>query len=92
MLAHDTPSKLAAARGLHRAQRQANLFIKIPGTAKGLPAIKEAIFAGVPLNVTLLFSREQYAAAAAPSACCGPAPAPRIRASDTLYVEALAAP
>ena len=41
-----------------------NLFIKIPGTKEGLPAIEEAIFAGVPINVTLLFSREQYLAAA----------------------------
>ena len=64
MLAHDTPSTLAAARGLHRRSGKPNLFIKIPGTAEGLPAIEEAIFAGVPVNVTLLFSREQYVAAA----------------------------
>ena len=44
--------------------RAAELFIKIPGTKQGLPAIEEAIFAGVPINVTLLFSREQYLAAA----------------------------
>jgi transaldolase len=46
-----------------RANR-ANLLIKIPGTKQGLPAIEEAIFAGIPVNVTLLFSREQYLAAA----------------------------
>ena len=48
---------------MRRAQRP-NLFIKIPGTKEGLPAIEEAIFAGVPVNVTLLFSREHYVAAA----------------------------
>jgi transaldolase len=65
LLAHNTASTLAAARGLHRRSGKANLFIKIPGTAEGLPAIEAAIFAGVPVNVTLLFSREQYVAAAA---------------------------
>src|ERR1700758_3159568 len=64
LLAHDTTSTLAAVRGLHRRSGKPNLFIKIPGTAEGLPAIEEAIFAGVPVNVTLLFSREQYLAAA----------------------------
>src|SRR6201981_141944 len=64
LLAHDTKSTLAAARDLHRRGGKPNLFIKIPGTAEGLPAIEEAIFAGVPVNVTLLFSREQYVAAA----------------------------
>ncbi|MGA3044375.1 MAG: transaldolase [Bryobacteraceae bacterium] len=64
LLAHDTPSTLAAAKDLHARGGQANLFIKIPGTAEGLPAIEESIFAGVPVNVTLLFSREQYVAAA----------------------------
>src|ERR1700761_6430833 len=64
LLAYDTASTSTAARELHaRAQRQ-NLFIKIPGTKEGLPAIEESIFAGVPVNVTLLFSREQYVAAA----------------------------
>ena len=57
-------STLAAARNLHQRGGQPNLFIKIPGTAEGLPAIEAAIFAGVPVNVTLLFSREQYLAAA----------------------------
>ncbi len=64
LLAHDTASTLAAAKGLHARAGQSNLFIKIPGTKEGLPAIEEAIFAGIPVNVTLLFSREQYAAAA----------------------------
>src|SRR5712691_3317543 len=64
LLAHDTDSTLAAARELHRRGGKPNLFIKIPGTAEGLPAIEAATFAGVPVNVTLLFSREQYVAAA----------------------------
>jgi transaldolase len=64
LLAHDTKSTLAAAIDLHRRAGKPNLFIKIPGTTEGLPAIEEAIFAGVPVNVTLLFSREQYVAAA----------------------------
>jgi transaldolase len=64
MIAHDTASTIAAAKQLHgRAARQ-NLFIKIPGTKEGLPAIEEAIFAGIPINVTLLFSSDQYSAAA----------------------------
>ena len=64
LLAHDTAGTLAAARALHARAGRPNLFIKIPGTKEGLPAIEEAIFAGVPINVTLLFSREQYVAAA----------------------------
>jgi transaldolase len=64
LLAHDTDSTLAAARDLHRRGGKPNLFIKIPGTPEGLPAIEAAIFAGTPVNVTLLFSREQYVAAA----------------------------
>jgi transaldolase len=64
LLAHDTNATLAAARALHQRAGKPNLFIKIPGTAEGLPAIEAAIFAGVPINVTLLFSREQYLAAA----------------------------
>ena len=64
LLAHDTNSTLAAARNLHQRGGKPNLFIKIPGTPEGLPAIEAAIFAGVPVNVTLLFSREQYTAAA----------------------------
>jgi len=64
LLAHDTKSTLAAAKDLHDRAGRPNLFIKIPGTKEGLPAIEEAIFAGVSVNVTLLFSREQYLAAA----------------------------
>jgi transaldolase len=64
LLAHDTASTLAAAKDLHGRACLSNLFIKIPGTKEGLPAIEEAIFAGIPINVTLLFSREQYVAAA----------------------------
>ncbi len=64
LLAHDTAGTLAAAKALHARAERPNLFIKIPGTKEGLPAIEEAIFAGVPVNVTLLFSREQYIAAA----------------------------
>ena len=63
-LAYDTASTVAAARDLHARAQRPNLFIKIPGTAEGVPAIEEAIFAGVPVNVTLLFSREHYLAAA----------------------------
>ena len=64
LLAHDTNSTLAAAKDLHRRAGRPNLLIKIPGTAEGLPAIEEAIFAGIPINVTLLFSDKQYFAAA----------------------------
>jgi transaldolase len=64
LLAHDTVSTLAAAKELHSRAARPNFLIKIPGTNEGLPAIEEAIFAGVPVNVTLLFSREHYLAAA----------------------------
>ena len=64
LLAYDTRSTLAAAKELCARADRRNLFIKIPGTKEGLPAIEEAIFAGVPVNVTLLFSREHYLAAA----------------------------
>jgi transaldolase len=64
LLAHDAQHTLAAARDLAHRGRKPNLFIKIPGTKEGLPAIEAAIFAGVPVNVTLLFSREQYVDAA----------------------------
>ena len=64
LLAYDTATTLAAAKELHARAGRPNLLIKIPGTKEGLPAIEEAIFAGVPINVTLLFSREQYVAAA----------------------------
>jgi transaldolase len=64
LLARDTAKTLSAAKDLHARAGRPNVFIKIPGTEEGLPAIEEAIFAGVPVNVTLLFSREQYVAAA----------------------------
>jgi transaldolase len=63
-LAHDASATLAAAKDLHARAGRPNLFIKIPGTKEGLPAIEEAIFAGIPINVTLLFSREHFVAAA----------------------------
>jgi len=64
LLAHDTASTIAATKSLHARAGRPNLLMKIPGTKEGLPAIEEAIFAGVPVNVTLLFSREHYVAAA----------------------------
>jgi transaldolase len=64
LLAYDTAQTLAAARMLHTKAGRPNLFIKIPGTREGLPAIEEAIFQGIPINVTLLFSTQQYQAAA----------------------------
>jgi transaldolase len=64
LLAYDTARTLAAAKELHARADRPNFFIKIPGTQEGLPAIEEAIFASVPVNVTLLFSREHYLAAA----------------------------
>ena len=64
LLAYDTQTTIAVAKDLFARAKRPNLFIKIPGTPEGLPAIEEAIFAGVPVNVTLLFSREHYVAAA----------------------------
>ena len=64
LLAYDTKATVVQARALHARANRPNLFIKIPGTAEGLPAIEDSIFAGVPINVTLLFSTEQYMAAA----------------------------
>src|ERR1700692_968258 len=64
LLAHDTKTTIAVAKDLHAPPGRPNVLIKIPGTKEGRPAIEEAIFAGVPVNVTLLFSREQYLAAA----------------------------
>ncbi len=64
LLAHDTASTLAATKALHARAGRPNLLIKIPGTKEGLPAIEEATFAGIPINVTLLFSPEHYLAAA----------------------------
>src|ERR1041384_2018744 len=64
LLAHNTASTLAEAKQLFARANRNNLLIKIPGTKEGLPAIEEAIFAGIPINVTLLFSPEQYRAVA----------------------------
>jgi transaldolase len=64
LLAHDTAKTVAEARALHTKANRPNLFIKIPGTLEGLPAIEEAIFSGIPINVTLLFSRDDYVRAA----------------------------
>jgi transaldolase len=64
VLADDTAGTIAAAKALYASAERPNLFIKIPGTKAGVPAIEESIFEGVPINVTLLFSSEQYSAAA----------------------------
>ena len=64
LLAHNTASTLAEAKQLFARANRPNLLIKIPGTKEGLPAVEEAIFAGIPINVTLLFSPEQYRAVA----------------------------
>jgi transaldolase len=63
-LAHDTDATIGQAKSLHAGAARANLFMKIPGTVEGIPAISECLFAGVPVNVTLLFSVGQYRAAA----------------------------
>lgn len=64
LLANDTANTIIQAKHLHAKAGRENLFIKVPGTQEGLPAIEELIFAGIPINVTLLFSREHYLAAA----------------------------
>jgi len=64
MLAADTKGSIVAAERIYREAGRPNLFIKIPGTPQGVPAIEESIYRGVPINVTLLFSREQYVASA----------------------------
>ena len=64
LLVHDTRGTIQAAASLHAQAARKNLFIKIPGTPEGIPAIEESIYQGIPINVTLLFSREQYLAAA----------------------------
>ena len=64
LLANDTATTIREAAQLHAQAQRANLFIKIPGTREGVPAIEESTFAGVPINVTLLFSAEQYLASA----------------------------
>jgi transaldolase len=63
-LAYDTQGSIASAKELHAKGNRPNLFIKIPGTKEGNPAIEESIFSGVPINVTLLFSVDQYVASA----------------------------
>ena len=64
LLAYDTENTIKAAKAIHRKVNRPNAFIKIPGTPQGLPAIEKAIAEGIPVNVTLLFSAEQYEAAA----------------------------
>src|SRR6202171_3218224 len=64
LLANDTSGSIDSGARIHRQAERPNLFVKIPGTPEGVPAIEESIFNGVPINVTLLFSREQYLAAA----------------------------
>ncbi len=64
LLAADTAGSIAAARQIHAAAGRDNLFVKIPGTPEGVPAIEESIFLGIPINVTLLFSCAQYQASA----------------------------
>lgn len=64
LLAADTAGSIAAAKQIHAQAKRDNLFVKIPGTPEGIPAIEESIFAGIPINVTLLFSSDQYQAAA----------------------------
>jgi transaldolase len=64
LLASDTKGTIAAAQLIHNQASRSNLYVKIPGTPEGVPAIEEAIFKGIPVNVTLLFSREQYLAVA----------------------------
>jgi len=63
LLAYDTENTINAAKEIHRKVNCPNVFIKIPGTPQGLPAIEKAIAEGIPVNVTLLFSAEQYMAA-----------------------------
>ncbi|HEX4151020.1 MAG TPA: transaldolase [Steroidobacteraceae bacterium] len=64
LLANDTRATIEAAKRIHQLADRPNLYVKIPGTPEGAPAIEEAIFSGVPVNVTLLFSREHYLAVA----------------------------
>jgi transaldolase len=64
LLAANTQGSIKAARQIYQQAARSNLFVKIPGTPEGIPAIEESIFAGIPINITLLFSREQYLAAA----------------------------
>ncbi len=69
LLASNTSGSIDAAARIHGQGERPNLYVKIPGTPEGVPAIEESIFDGVPINVTLLFSREQYVAAAEAYLC-----------------------
>jgi transaldolase len=69
LLANDTSGSIGAAARIYGQAERPNLYVKIPGTPEGVPAIEESIFNGVPINVTLLFSREQYVAAAEAYLC-----------------------
>jgi transaldolase len=69
LLSNDAAGSVASAVQLHARARLRNLFIKLPGTAAGIAAIEESIFRGVPVNVTLLFSRAHYLAAAEAYMC-----------------------
>ncbi len=60
LFANATANTIKSAAQLHSRAARPNLFIKIPGTPEGIPAIEQSIFDGIPINVTLLFSREQY--------------------------------
>jgi len=64
LLAYDAKATVVEAKALHKKANRHNLFIKIPGTKEGAPAVEDAIFSGVPVNVTLLFTRDHYVAAA----------------------------
>ena len=64
LLTADTAGTIESAKEIHAQAQRENLFVKIPGTPEGIPAIEEAIFLGIPINVTLLFSREHYLASA----------------------------
>ncbi|PYX41197.1 MAG: transaldolase [Acidobacteria bacterium] len=64
LLAHNTSTTVTATKELFLRAARPNVFIKIPGTKEGVPAIEEAIFAGIPVNVTLLFSQQHYLASA----------------------------
>jgi len=64
-LSRDTAATVAEAKRLWKLVHRPNLFVKVPGTPEGIPAIEELIADGISINVTLLFSRPQYAAVAA---------------------------
>jgi transaldolase len=94
VFAYDTNATVEQAKTLHAQANKPNLFIKIPGTPEGLPAIEDSIFAGVPVNVTLLFSTDQYKAAADAymKVLFASTGTKDKTASDTLYIAGLAAP